>query len=194
MPRKKNSEAADTACPRWLPQALVLVLMVGAFLAGLIFLGQWGLEQLRGRERYLVPFADIECSPPPGMDRREFLDEVQYHARLPDRIGLLDEDLPRKLSDAFSRHPWVEKVQAVSLKPPRHIEMTLSYRRPVLAVRAGDSVIAVDGFGVRLPKNAPTAGLPVYEGAAAPPKGPAGSKWGDPGVEERARHLASGER
>jgi hypothetical protein len=188
----KNDAAAIPS--RWLLKTVVLVLVVGTFLAGLIFLGHWGLEQMRGQKRYLVPFAEIDCAAPPGLTRGEFLDEVQYLARLPDQVGLLDDELPRRLGEAFAQHPWVEKVEAVALKPPRHIHIRLSFRRPVLAVRTADALIAVDGQGVRLPKNAQAEGLPVYDGDALPPRGPAGTKWGDAKVEARAQELASRER
>jgi hypothetical protein len=164
-----------------------LLLLVAAFLAGIILLGKWGLEQIRGRDRYAVAFADIDCTPPAGMTRGEFLDEVLYLSRLPDRFGLLNEDVRELLTAAFAKHPWVEKVEAVILEAPRHVEVRLVMRRPVLVVRTHEGAVAVDRHGVRLPKNAPVDNLPIFEGEAAPPKGPAGTKWGDPKVEERAR-------
>ncbi len=193
MPRKKAPEPKP-APPRqrWLLQGLLFVLVVASFLTGLILLGKWGLEQLRGRERYAIAFAEIDCTPPPGLTRDEFLDEVQYLSRLPPRLGLLDEDLSEKLAGAFARHPWVEKVDGVLLIPPRHVEVKLLLRRPVLAVPTREGLVAVDREGVRLPRNASTAGLPVFEGKAAPPKGAAGTRWGDPKVEERAGLLSRG--
>jgi hypothetical protein len=165
----------------------LLLLIVAAFLAGVIGLGQWGLEQIRGKERYAVSFASIDCTPPPGLTRAEFLDEVQYLSRLPDRFGFLDEDVIRVLSTAFVKHPWVERVDGVLLQPPRQVRVNLTIRQPVLAVQTSEGLVAVDAHGVRLPKNALTSGLPVFEGDARPPLGPAGAKWGDPKVEERAR-------
>jgi hypothetical protein len=191
LARKKDSQSTPAALPRrWLWQALAVILLAAALLAGLIALGRWGLAELRGRERYAVRFANIACTPPPGMTRSEFLDEVQYLSRLPDRLGLLDEDLTQKLTAAFARHPWVEKVQDVVLQPPRHIDVKLTLRKAVLAVRTSAGLIAVDRHGVRLPKNAATDDLPIFEGDAAPPKGQAGTIWGDPNVEARARQRS----
>jgi hypothetical protein len=121
------------------------------------------------------------------MDRVEFLDQVQYLSRLPDRLGLLDEDLRDQLTAAFAEHPWVEKVEAVILEPPLRVQVRLVIRQPVLAVPTREGLIAVDGHGVRLPRNAATTGLPVFAGEAAPPRGPAGIRWGDANVEARAR-------
>lgn len=176
---------------RRLLHGAALLLVIAGFLGALIVLGRWGREQLRGRDRYLVPLAEIECVPPPGLERQEFLDEVQYLAELPARLPLLDEALPARLEAAFARHPWVERVEAVTITPPRRIAVRLTYRRPVLAVPHGGVLRAVDGAGVLLPRGAPTDGLPRYDGTPAPPRGGAGSAWGDAEVERRARALAS---
>ena len=171
----------------WLLKSVLLFVLVAGFLGGLIGAGRWGLEHLRGRDRYDMAFTDIECVPPVGMDKQEFLHEVLYESRLPKRLHLLDEDLPQQLRDGFARHPWIEKVEAVEIKPPRQVLVKLTHRTPVLAVKVGDKIRAVDGFGVLLRDNAPTRGLPVYDGAAKPPQGPAGTRWGDPNVEAAAR-------
>ena len=190
MGRKKGPEPPAPPAPprRRFGPVVLLVALVIAFVAGLIVLGQWGRGQIRDQERYAVPFADIDCPAPPGLSRREFLDEVQYLARLPERLGILDDVLSKRLEAGFGKHPWVEKVEKINLQPPRQIQVQLRFRRPVLAVRTKDGLLAVDGQGVRLPKNAATDGLPVLESAAAP-QGPAGTRWGDARVEERARQL-----
>ena len=172
---------------RWQVKSTLLLVLVAAFLGGIIAAGRWSLEQLRGRERYDVRFADIACEPPVGMDRREFLEEVRSNARLPDTLHLLDDDLASTLSDAFTLHPWVEKVDAVRVASPREIAVRLIYRTPVLAIPLDKQVRAVDRHGVLLPSNAPTRGLPVYDGAAPAPKGTPGTRWGDPNVEAAAR-------
>ncbi len=166
-----------------LPFALVVL-----FLAGLIWAGRWGLDHLRGHDRYKVCFADIECEPPVSIDRNTFLDEVRYPNRLPEHVHLLDDDLQPMLRQEFGQHPWVEKVNEIEISPPKRIVVTLTYRVPVLAVKADGKLRAVDGTGVLLPMNAPTLGLPVYEGDAEAPVG-AGKHWGDPKVEAAARRM-----
>lgn len=197
MAAKSRSNKAASApdargrMTRWLVQCVALVLLVAAFLGGVIWLGRWGQGQIHDHERYLVPVAAIACEPPPGLDRAEFLDQVRYAARLPAQLNVLDEELPGQLRAAFARHPWVAKVDDVTLRPPKQIEVRLTYRAPVLAVPWDGELRAVDAAGVLLPKNAPTRGLPVYEGQPRPPRGPAGSRWGDPNVEQQARQLAA---
>jgi hypothetical protein len=164
-----------------------LLLGLGLFVAGLIVLGEYAQEQLRDRDRYTLPFADIECLPaPPYQARRDFLDEVQYLARLPARLRLLDADLPQQLAEGFTQHPWVRKVEQVEVAA-KQVRVRLCYRRPALAVRCGERVRVVDEEGVLLPKEAPAEGLPVFADKAPPPAGPAGTRWGDARVEEAAR-------
>jgi hypothetical protein len=174
----------------WIRRLLLLVLAVGLVLGGVIALGKLARDDLRPRERYTISFAEIECRPPPGLNRLEFLEQVPYYASVPVKLGLLEEDLPRRLADCFSRHPWVEKVEAVEVTPPRRVHVKLVYRKPVLAVPWDSGVRAVDGNGILLPKSAPIGVLPLYRGHAAAPAGPEGTRWGDPAVEAAAHALA----
>lgn len=171
----------------WLAKCVLLLAIVALFLGGVIWAGHWGLEQLRGRDRYQIAFSDIGCEPPSGMERKRFLDEVRYYApSLPPRIDLLDEELAERVSEGFAKHPWVEKVESVEIKPPRQVIVKVKQRRPALAVPFGGEILVVDGGGVLLPKDAPTLDLPVYSGAAKAPRG-IGLRWGDANVEAAAR-------
>jgi hypothetical protein len=174
---------------RWIFKSVVLVLVLAFFLGGLIIVGQIALEHIRQRDRYTIAFTEIDCEPPPCLTRAAFLDEVQYIADLPGKLNLLEEDLGRRLAIGFSRHPWVEKVEEVELLPTREVKLHLVIRRPVMAVRLGKDLRAVDGRGVLLPTNAATDGLPVYQGKPRPPAGPAGTRWGDSALEAQAKAL-----
>jgi hypothetical protein len=168
--------------------AQVLVPVVGAALLvlGVIALGRAARDRLRQHERYAVAVADIDCAVPPGGARADFLAEVQYLARLPDRLPALADDTPARLADAFARHPWVAKVEEVRLLPPDGARVRLTFRTPALAVAQPTGVRVVDADGVLLPPNAPSAGLPVLRAAVAPPAGLAGEPWGDPTVTAAA--------
>lgn len=168
----------------------LLILTVGLFLAGLVWLGQQALEQVRDQERYTLHFEDVECQPPAGMKRSDFLDEVRYVTGLPAELALLDEELPRRLAEAFARHPWVEKVEQVVVLPGNQVRVQLKHRTAVLAVPWDGELRAVDAHGVLLPANAATTGLPVYDSFALPPRGPAGTAWGDDAVAQAARQAA----
>jgi hypothetical protein len=174
---------------RWLLRSALLLLVVAAIVGGVIWLGRFGLGQIHDQDRFKVPLTEVACNVPVGMERTEFLDEVQYHSPLATHFNVLDDDLSAQVKLAFARHPWVEKVDDVKPTPPRSIAVALVFRVPVLAVRWNEKLCAVDGAGVWLPKNAPTRGLPIYEGAPRPPRGPPGTRWGDADLESEARRL-----
>jgi hypothetical protein len=171
---------------RWIVRSLALLLVLTLLLAGLSALGHWAFEQIRDRPRYTIVFSEIDCTPPPGLSRAEFLEEVQYVASLPDQLPLLEDNLGERLAAAFTRHPWVKQVERVEVSPPRRVRVYLVHRTPALVVKTSSGLRVVDGEGVVLPRKTPVQGLPVYAGKASPP-GPAGTRWGDPGVEAAAR-------
>jgi len=191
-------------------QLVALLLLVGLLLCGLIWLGAYAREQLREHERFQVAFADIECNPPAPLQRPEFLEEVRYHGRLPERFSIFEDGLSDRLQIGFAQHPWVARVDKVELAAPRSVRVALVYRQPVLAVVVTPDLAAkhspplpvgergrgegladdpaklplraVDDQGVLLPKNVPLPrGLPILYRAPRPGGG-AGRPWGDPGV------------
>jgi hypothetical protein len=170
-------------------KALAVLAVAGLFLGVLVILGRHALAQLHSHDRYFFPFADIDCQPPSHLSRPQFLDEVQYVSGMPDRLPLLEEDLARRLSEAFVLHPWVESVERVVIGPGHKIEVRLVARQAVLGVRYGDKVRAVDRHGVLLPGDGKVDGLPRYAGKARAHSGPAGTSWGDKAVEEEARRA-----
>jgi hypothetical protein len=209
MPKRKtNDEPPPVAAPpvvrsalrRWLWQAGALAGIVTLVLGGVIWLGQWTREQLRDQERFQVAFPDIDCQPPPGVARSDFLDEVLYYADGPERFSILEEGLADKLKQRFARHPWVERVDKVEVQPPSTVRVQLTFRQTVLAVvvQTGTAGIGfsdgkklpvrgVDAKGILLPKKAPlAAGLPVLDKVSGP-LGQVGKPWGDVRVEEAAR-------
>jgi hypothetical protein len=167
-----------------------LLPLAGALLvlALVCVLGKLAWDSLSHLDRYQIPFSQIDCASPPGLEKSAFLDEVQYLSGLPGRLNLLEEGLAARLAEAFRKHPWVEKVESAEIQPSQRIVVRLTFRRPVLAVSAsGMGLRTVDRHGVLLPSTAPTDGLPIYSGSAAPPAGPSGTRWGDAGVEAAAR-------
>jgi hypothetical protein len=170
----------------WLP-TLAAVLAGLLAVSGIVTAGRAARAALEGHEAFSPRFTAVECASPPGLSRVEFLEEVQYLARSPDRVRLLDPRLPAELAAAFARHPWVEEVKRVEVLPGRRVRVELVHRRPVLAVCLPHPVAAgqerpcraVDGSGILLPAGAPAAGLPVLEGVPRGPAGPPGTSWGD---------------
>jgi hypothetical protein len=182
-------------------QAGLLATATALVLGGLIGLGHYAREQIRDGERYQLAFTDIDCQPPPGMERGEFLDEVLYHARCPERFSILEDGLADRLRRDFAQHPWVAQVDKVEVRPPHTVRVNLTYRQAVLAVVVPAELAGVrhptklpirgiDAQGVLLPKKAPIAtALPVLKEAPRP-AAPAGQAWGEARIEAAAHTAA----
>jgi hypothetical protein len=168
---------------RWIVQALTPILVALALLLGIVALGRATRAALHDRDAYTIGLTDIDCEAPEGLSRGEFLGEVQSVASVPDRLHLLDENLPARLAQVFAAHPWVESVRRVEIRRPgSKVRIELIHRKAVLAVRlSGDKkpTRAVDRNGVLLPVAAAHAHLPVLITEVAAPTGPAGTYWGD---------------
>jgi hypothetical protein len=180
-----------TSCAR---QGLLLLLLPLSILGGVYILGNYTRQQIRCWQRYNVPFAAIHCEPPPGQDRAAFLAEVQYVSGLPDRFQMLDEDVLPRLQAAFAAHPWVEKVDQITVQPDKQVQVRLTYRTPVLAVLAddtrGDTLgPSLDSRGIKLPVSRLVQGLPILTGRTLSAAQP-GKPCGDPAIEAAARTVA----
>jgi hypothetical protein len=165
------------------------------FLGAVLAIGRYTRAHLHAQDRYQVAFAEIDCTPPPGLGREEFLAEVQYVAGMQDRVPILDPEVGSRLATAFAHHPWVESVEQVALGPPRQIRVRLIYRTPVLTIPAAtkpEGLVqgwSLDSWGVRLPPSPGREGLPVL--CSRPlPEGPSGKPCGDAALEGAARTVA----
>ena len=59
-----------------------------------------------------MEYTRIDCPSPPGMTKREFLDELRYLG-LPEKIDLRAENRDLELTALFERHPQVDKVVSI---------------------------------------------------------------------------------
>jgi len=146
------------------PLAATLLLLFA-----IVQLGEQAGRALEPRTRYAIAFLDLECDPPAPLGRTEFLREVQYEADAPDILSRLDAHTPNRLRDCFLKHPWVERVEGVELRPRGEVRVRLTYRAPVLAIRAPERLYAVSADGVVLPRAAETNGLPLLREARLRP-------------------------
>ncbi len=170
---------------RWLLQ-LGLPLLAGAMLfVGVFYSGRLLGERLKGQDKVVLYFSDLECESPPGLSHAEFLHEVQYLADLPDRLELLEGETPARIARALALHPWVAKVKQVKLSSMGAVRAELVFREPILA--AGAPARVVDGSGILLPRGASTKGLPLLTTKVVPPDGPPGKPWADVRVQAAAQ-------
>jgi hypothetical protein len=199
---------------KWVVEALMPIVGALAVLLGVIALGRGTRAALHDRPQYMLSLSDIECDPPQGMNRADFLREVRNLAPQFDSMHRLDENLPARLARAFAAHPWVEAVERVeSHGPNARVRVRLIYREAVLAVALSGGKIppdgsalvetwsgigrnalvparAVDRHGVLLPVSAVHSHLPVLTGEVAAPAGLPGEPWGDSTVATAAATVA----
>ena len=122
----------DRPAPRRWPRRLAHVALgLGAaalVVGGVIAVGNAARDSLGPQDRYLLPFAEIDCPAPPGRDRAEFLAEVQYIGSFPDRVNVLDPTLPDRLRKAFANHRRVAHVGRITVTPPKRVHVELTFR------------------------------------------------------------------
>ncbi len=173
------------------PRTLVLL----AGLTTLPVLGPWlvrELPDLEERPEYRLPFAHLQLEPPaPGDLPADFLEQVRLRGQFEANLSVLDPELPRKLAEAFAKHPWIEQVVSVRNVFPATVTVELKYRHPVALIQVAQGFYAVDPQGVLLPPtdfrgDAAERYLPV-SGIVSQPRGSAGRTWGDPAVVGAAR-------
>jgi hypothetical protein len=149
-------------------------------LLGVQFLGDKALRGLGPRDRYRVRFADVQCDPPPNTDRATFLAEVRYAAGFPETFNALDDADRDKLATAFAAHPWVERVEDVSVEPPLTVRVKLTFRTPLMSVPVvGGGTRVVDRNGVLLPETNTPSGVAELVNRVPAPVLPAGQMWAD---------------
>jgi hypothetical protein len=117
--------------------------------------------------------------------------EVMRDASLERSLSLLDEDLTKRLANAFSLHPWVARVDRVSKHHPARVEVHLTFRRPVAMVEVSGGLLPIDEVGILLPSAdfspAEAKQYPRISRVESHPSGPVGANWGDANVSGGAK-------
>lgn len=116
--------------------------------------------------------------------------EALANAQLGTPMLIDDPDLARSIARAFSMHPWVRQVEEVRLSHPASAVVRVACREPIAMVRVEGGLLPIDGESVVLPSDAFTseqaASYPKVTGIQTSPRGPPGTPWGDPLVEQAA--------
>jgi len=133
----------------------------------------------------------VQITPLPPWIHRDIRAEVFGSASLDGPLSIMDDDLARRVADAFSLHPWIAKVERVAKQYPARVIVDLTYRRPACMVEVRNGLLPVDASGVLLPVEdfspVEAAGYPRLAGIDTVPLGTTGESWGDIRVVEAAR-------
>lgn len=145
---------------------------------------------LTDRDYQLSP-RDIVLSPLPPWIHTDLKTEVIRDASLDASLSILDEDLTKRLANAFSLHPWIARVNRVSKHHPARVEVDLLYRQPVAMVEVSGGLLPIDGEGTLLPSEdfspAEAKKYPRVARIQTHPIGPVGTNWGDVSVAGAAQ-------
>ena len=155
---------------------------------GVVKLWDWAYPRLAVQSHYRWNVKDVELTPAPAWVPGDLKAEVLRDNGLQGPVSLLDPDLTRRISHAFSLHPWVRYAR--STKSPGGVRVEIEYRRPVMFVEVGTRWEPVDIDGVLLPQpklsDEQQQKMPRFTGLGTTPAGPAGTSWGDPRVAAAA--------
>lgn len=178
-------------------RALILLAMVVAVPAGAIYAWQrWGDRITKGPEYVLLPENIEITTDKPDWIKSDIREEVVRAGGLTD-LSIRDTH-PRKVSQAFAMHNWVEEVIRVNKYYPARVVVELVYRKPQAMVQVSingqPGLLPIDVNGVLLPPADFTAEQTRdYLRISVPnatPTGPVGTAWGDPRVAGAARIAA----
>ncbi len=166
------------------------------------FLGVWGFvwDRVGGyvlsSDDYVVTADRVEVvTPRPDWIRTDVPAEVIRNASLDGPLSIMDDELAKRIADAFASHPWVAKVLYVRKCHPARVEVALQYRRPICMVELRGELLPIDAQGVLLPRGdfspVEIARYPTLANVRTTPIGTVGESWGDARVSGGAEVLAT---
>lgn len=184
--RPAESARSERGPARWVAWLVLCLLLM----AGGRFAWQYLEPLVLKRPQYLLTPDKFVVTPTPSWVPSDVKSEVLRGAGLDQPQSLFDEDLVRKISTAFSLHPWVRQVRVA--KHAGGVRVDINYRKPVMVVDVAGRLEPVDIDGVRLPEDdvpsTEKGKLPRLSAVSHGPSGPPGTPWG--GNEQ----VASGAR
>jgi|TARA_A200000159_G_scaffold133428_1_gene131505 hypothetical protein len=175
------------------------ILGAGVIVTAAIFAGRVAWEEQREgvvRDAASLLTADrIELIGVPPWITTDLKWQALRNASLDMPLPLDAPDLERQLARAFDMHPWVRRVERVETSHPAAAVVRVICREPVAMVRVEGGLLAVDRETILLPSDDFTAEsaakYPVVDGVSTSPRGPVGSPWGDPTVDEAVNLITT---
>jgi hypothetical protein len=153
---------------------------------------------VRASRQYALTLDQIYVTPPPAWIHSDVRAEVFRSASLDPPLSTLQDNLARRIFDAFAMHPWVAKVVAVTMvsrHPPARVDVELVYRQPACMVEVPGDLLPVDAEGVLLPSGdfspIEKQSYACLGGIDTRPMRPVGQPWGDGRVLDGAQIAAA---
>lgn len=151
------------------------------------------LPDLTHREEYRLRVENIHLEDQPRWVPQDLVSQVAKQEGWDQKsISLLEKSCCEQIAQAFSRHPWVKKVDRVQLRAGAEVDLAITFRKPVAMVEASSGkYYPIDADAVLLPpgdfSRADVGRYPTIIHPSTLPQGPAGTFWGDMMVLGAAR-------
>jgi hypothetical protein len=192
MSAKKNSSTttnlkADRKNPgRFsgvMKKVILCAVLVGLFIAGAYAAWHQVAARVLSSREYAFGPQELDITPLPAWIHTDLSGEIYRELSRDGPLTIMDDNLTERVAAAFSRHPWVAKVQKVSKEYPARVKVVLIYRKPVCMVELAGGLMPVDAEAVLLPTADFTppeaAKYPRLAGVDRGPMGVVGARWGD---------------
>jgi cell division septal protein FtsQ len=179
--------------PEWL--FFLAVIVTGVFVGPRL---AERLPDLTDLEEYRLKVENIHFTEQPHWVPHDLVQQVAKQEGWDQKpVSLLAQSCCQQIAEAFSRHPWVKKVDRVRLRPGAEVELAITFRKPVAMVEASSGkYYPIDAEAVLLPpadfSRADVGRYPTIINPSTMPQGPAGTFWGDImvfGAARLADHL-----
>lgn len=184
-----------SAGPLLLRRLLLLGMLCGALGGGGYAVWLNVREHVLDSEQYRLTLDNVAITPLPEWIRSDVKAEVIRDAEAGGELSVLDDDLTKRMHQAFAAHPWVAKVVRVAKLPPARLEAELVYRKPVCMVQVADGLFPIDIGGVLLPtadfSPHEAARYPRFSNAPLSVEPPAGSAWREQRIFAAAQLAAA---
>ena len=126
-----------------------------AFLVGLSVMLPYivqRLPNLNSRPEYRLDARNISIVPEPKSPVPvDLIEQIRRQNQLPREMSILDPKLCKTIAVAFSRHPWIARVNSVRQSYPASVIIDVEFRKPVAMVQVKGGRIPIDSSGVVLP-------------------------------------------
>ncbi len=178
----KKSAQATKSWRSYARRVLLSGLVAATCCGGVYVLWQSVAHDVLRHESYRLTLEQIHVTPQPPWIRADVRAEVFREGGFENNVYLHDANLAEQISKTFALHPWVARVDRVSLRGAS-VSIDLAYRKPVCMVEVPGGVFPVDVEGVLLPRDdftpAEARTYPRLGGITTIPAGLVGMPWGD---------------
>jgi len=153
-----KSSAANTgfslrkALRRHARRLLLTVVACGAVGGGAYAIWQSVAPDVLRHDQFRLSVEQLTITPPPAWIRSDVRKQAFASGGFDEGVWLHDPKLAERIAKTFELHPWVARVERVSLRGTR-VQVDLVYRKPVCMVEVvPGGVYPIDVEGVLLPR------------------------------------------